>query len=312
MGTLVPDLVSVIIPCYNGARFLPEAIESVLNQTHLQFEIILVDDGSVDNSIEVVSRYPRIRCIIQTNQGVAAARNRGVRESQGSYLVFLNQDDRLLPNALEINLGCLKAHPDRGFIFGCSRLIASDGTPWQHEIEQQPVEEKDYYRAFLSGGQICSKICPPSTVMFRRAVFDFVGGFDASMPPADDYDMYLRIARLFPIYCHNQEIVEYRIHDANQSGNSALMLKACLRALKAQWKYVKGNKDYEEAYNTGKKYWQDFWGNMLIGKVPNQVKTMHLAAAGQNIFVLLKYHPQGLLRTVYKMKKVFLRSQPTY
>ena len=97
-------LVSVVIPCYNQAHFLGEAIESVLAQTYPHREIVVVDDGSPDNTREVASRYPGVRYVRQENQGLAAARNTGLRHSSGSYLVFLDADDRLLPEALEVGL----------------------------------------------------------------------------------------------------------------------------------------------------------------------------------------------------------------
>src|SRR5919107_192619 len=105
------DLVSVVIPCYNQAHFLSEAIESVLAQTYPYFEIIVVDDGSTDNTSEVAGRYSGVRCIRQDNQGLSGARNSGLRHSKGEYLVFLDADDRLLPQALEVGLECLRAYP---------------------------------------------------------------------------------------------------------------------------------------------------------------------------------------------------------
>ena len=101
---LKTPLVSVVIPCYNQAHFLGEAIESVLKQTYKHFEIVVVDDGSTDNTSEVARRYSGIRCIEQANQGLSAARNTGIRESKGEYLVFLDADDRLRPIALEAGL----------------------------------------------------------------------------------------------------------------------------------------------------------------------------------------------------------------
>src|SRR5215208_5142350 len=92
--------ISVIIPCYNGAGFLSEAIESVLAQRYPDLETIVVDDGSTDNSLAIAAQYPEIRSISQRNAGVAAARNTGLRYSAGEYIVFLDQDDRLLPDAL--------------------------------------------------------------------------------------------------------------------------------------------------------------------------------------------------------------------
>src|SRR5215211_9350661 len=99
-------LVSVVIPCYNQAHFLGEAIESVLSQSYRNFEILVVDDGSTDNTSEVASRYERVRIVRQENRGLSGARNRGLREAKGEYVVFLDADDRLLPGALEASLGC--------------------------------------------------------------------------------------------------------------------------------------------------------------------------------------------------------------
>src|SRR5919199_424046 len=123
-----PSVVSVVIPCYNQAHFLGEAIESVLAQSHPHFEIVVVNDGSTDNTSEVATRYPGVRCIRQDNQGLSAARNSGLARSGGKYVVFLDADDRLLPEALEAGLECLKAHPECAFASGRYRIIAGDGS----------------------------------------------------------------------------------------------------------------------------------------------------------------------------------------
>src|SRR5215204_1671374 len=102
-------LVSVVIPCYKQAHFLGEAIESVLAQSYPNFEIIVVDDGSPDNTSEVAASYPRVRLVRQENQGLSAARNSGLSRSEGEYVVFLDADDRLLPGALQVGLECLEA-----------------------------------------------------------------------------------------------------------------------------------------------------------------------------------------------------------
>ena len=99
-------LVTVVIPCYNQAHFLGEAIESVLSQSYRNFELIVVDDGSTDETSEVASRYERVRLFQQENQGLAGARNRGLGEAKGEYVVFLDADDRLLAGALEAGLRC--------------------------------------------------------------------------------------------------------------------------------------------------------------------------------------------------------------
>jgi len=183
------NLVSVIIPCFNGSNFLAEAIESVLSQSYKYIELVIVDDGSEDNSYEIVSRYPEVKILRQQNQGVASARNRGVKESEGKYLVFLDQDDRLLKDALEINLKYLKNFPDFAFVFGLSKQINKDGSPRPAKKSPISIDAQDYFEELLCG-KICGAICPPSVVMFRRSYFEEVGGFKSELVPSDDYDLY--------------------------------------------------------------------------------------------------------------------------
>src|SRR5919112_3279382 len=155
-------LVSVVIPCYNQAHFVGEAIESVLAQSYPHFEIVVIDDGSTDTTSEVAGRYPGVRCVRQDNQGLSAARNSGLRHSEGEYVVFLDADDRLLPEALEAGLECLKSHPECAIAFGPYRLIASDGSFLKQR--RQPVVGKDSYAALLQRNYIGV----PAAMMYRR------------------------------------------------------------------------------------------------------------------------------------------------
>jgi glycosyltransferase involved in cell wall biosynthesis len=181
-------LVSIVIPCYQQAHYLEEAIESVLAQTYPHYEIIVVDDGSPDDTAAVAARYPPVRYIRQKNQGLAAARNTGLRASQGAYLTFLDADDRLTPGALARGVSCLTEHPEAGLVFGCYRKINAQG-------ELLPTcppayAGSDLYHDLLKFnciGMVCN-------VMYRRAVFDRLGGFDPNISPAADYDLYLRVA----------------------------------------------------------------------------------------------------------------------
>ena len=112
------DLVSVVIPAYNSGDFLPIAIESVIAQTHLAVEIIVVDDGSTDDTKVVCANYLAVKYIYQPNQGAASARNTGISASRGDYLIFLDSDDYLFPEAIEIGIDCLNANPGNGFEIG--------------------------------------------------------------------------------------------------------------------------------------------------------------------------------------------------
>ena len=253
-------MISVIIPCYNQAHFLYEVIESVLAQTHHDFEIIVVDDGSTDSTAEVAARYPDVRYVRQPNRGVATARNTGLRESKGEYLVFLDADDHLLPAALEIGLNSLKAHPECAFVFGNCRYIAADGSvlPTPH----QRCVEGESYLALLHDCFIWT----PGLVMHRRTVLESIAGFDTSLSlrNGEEYELYLRIAEKFPIHYYNETIVEYRQHEANKSSDPKRMLKALSIILSSQRKYIKKDERRKRAHRGGVKFYQEYYGEQVV------------------------------------------------
>ncbi len=164
-------LVSVIIPCYNQGIYLIEAIESVLLQTYPFFEIVVVNDGSTENIAEIVKHYSQIKFIAQKNQGVSKARNNGLIHSSGEYLVFLDSDDKLLPNALEIGVRFMEHHAECAFVSGCVRLITSNGQ--LIETPPQPKVQKNHYEHLLQSNYIWT----PGVAMYRKSVFDGGIGF---------------------------------------------------------------------------------------------------------------------------------------
>jgi glycosyltransferase involved in cell wall biosynthesis len=313
----MPPQVSVIITSYNQARFLGDAIESVLMQTYSEFEIIVVDDGSTDNALEVVARYPRLRYIRQDNQGLSAARNTGLHESNGAYVVFLDADDRLLPIALETGVHCLEVHPQCGFVSGHYSLIAADGSPMRRRKVQ--CVERDHYQALLSTNYIGMH----ATVMYRRAIFESVGEFNTSLRACEDYDLYLRIAARVPIYCHDKIVAEYRQHGANMSRNHRLMLKSAVSVLQSQRKYIEGHKEYEKAYQTGMKFWQSLFGGPLLSEVLRRLARGEWRQAMREMVAIRQSYPGGfgafagwachrglfkLSRTTFKRAQTFVKS----
>jgi glycosyltransferase involved in cell wall biosynthesis len=231
--------VSVIITTYNYAHFISEAIESVRKQTCRDFEIIIVDDGSSDETREVVTRFPEVRYIYQTNQGIAAARNAGMRASVGEYLVFLDADDRLLPKALEVGVNSLNEHPECVFVSGHQQMISSDNQP----LPQPAVVcfTQHNYRAFLDYNYICTV----GQVMFRQAIFKSESGFDPTVPGCDDAELYLRIAKDYPVYCHDKIVVQHRVHGSNTSGNREMMLRSMNTIYQRHLAYVQGKPELE-------------------------------------------------------------------
>ncbi|HKS27228.1 MAG TPA: glycosyltransferase [Pyrinomonadaceae bacterium] len=284
-------LVSVIIPCYNQAHFLSEAVESVLNQSYTHFEIIVVDDGSTDNTSEVAARYKEARCIRQENKGLPGARNTGLRESRGRYLVFLDSDDRLLPEALSTGLKYLEENPECAFVSGHYRLINAEGVP--QETNAQPHVKTEHYAALLENNYITV----PASVMYRRTVFDAVGEFDTSLKSSEDYDLYLRISRAHPVYCHGVMVAEYRAHGSNMSSNSERMLKMTLAVHGAQWPFVKGNKPLEQSYRRGRRYWKYRYGEGMVEKVRMQLRTPgQRREALRGMRTILRYYPRGFFK----------------
>ena len=245
-------MVSVVIPCYNHANFVGQAIESVLGQTYSNFELIVVDDGSTDNSADVARRYPAAQYIYQQNAGPSVARNTGLRQSRGEYIVFLDADDRLLAHALETGVRHLSEHPECAFVSGHCRVIDSNGailpSPRQLRVEHE------HYLRLLRGGNY---IWCPATVFYRRQILDLVHGFDVAHRSAADYELYLRVTRDFPVYSHDEVIAEYRHHSSNMSRDLSVMQKDALAALEAEWTVTGANTGVREAYTAGRRFWEE-------------------------------------------------------
>jgi glycosyltransferase involved in cell wall biosynthesis len=296
--------VSVVITCYNQARFLSEAIDSVLAQSYPHFEIIVVDDGSQDDPGRVASRYQKVRFISQNNQGVSAARNAGLHESAGTYIVFLDADDRLLPTALEVGVRSHQGNPSAAFVYGQYRSIDVDGAP-SHTTKQVRVNE-DHYTALLRRNYIGL----PGMVMHRREIFRSVGEWERSADHAGDWELYLRITKEFPIFCHHEPVVEYRQHGANTSQNHALMLTRCLAVLRSQRPNLKGDRKLRAAYRKGVRTVQDAYGELVFEQM-----RAHMRAGGpewhsawQNLRVLLRFYPQSVVRHIFRKLSLLRQS----
>jgi glycosyltransferase involved in cell wall biosynthesis len=285
-------LVSIIIPCYNCEAFLQETIESALAQSYDRVEIIVVDDGSTDRSPQIARGFP-VLYIRQSNHGLTASRNLGIRESRGSYVVFLDADDRLRPEAIETGLRVMAEHPECAMAVGDHLFVSQDGS---HLADSRKAcLAACHYEALLKSNFI-EMI---SSVLFRRSVLVEIGGFDTGLRVAEDYELYLRIARTYPIRCHTAVIAEYRMHQANASHNSELMLSMTLGVLRREGRYLEGDATRRGAFRQGIRAWRKRYGRHLASELAATFSTLAFDDVLRKVFLLIHEYPQGLFAIMF-------------
>ncbi len=208
---------SVVIPAYNHERYVGEAIQSVLDQTFEDFELIIINDGSTDHTEDEILKFkdPRIRYYSQENRGLSATLNRGIKLARGEYFNFLPSDDAFFPEKLSIQLKLFKDHPDLGIVFSYPQLVDAEGKEIKEGQESQwaivPFETKEeifpalFERDFLSA---------PSALI-KMDCFWRVGMFDESLKYLQDYDMWMRILKYFDLRLIKRYLIKYRWHGAN-------------------------------------------------------------------------------------------------
>ena len=261
--------VAVIIPTFNHAHFLADAIGSVLEQTRQADEIIVVDDGSTDDPAAVVAKFQGVRLIRQDNRGLSAARNTGLRGCKTSHIVFLDADDRLLPSALQAGLDCIADRPDSAFVYGGYRLT------WESD---QPVSsdrftsiDEDAHLVMLRGNQIGMV----AAVLFRRDCLLAVNGFDETLRRCEDFDLYLRITQRYPIASHPTIIAEYRKHGQNMSNDYAEQLKTVLGILDRHEARVATDPSTRAALREGRAYSRAFYVPRMLDAASVRWRTHH-------------------------------------
>lgn len=217
--------VSVIIPTYQRANIVSEAINSVLAQTYKDYEIIVVNDGSTDKTPEVLKQFgDQITVIHQANKGLSAARNTGIRASQGDYIAFLDDDDLWANHKLETQIPILDSQEKIGLIY--SDMLFFKG---------QDVSENSYNKLYPTPRIQCLwnlfylNYIPVPTVVVRRKCLDEVGLFDETLTSCEDYDLWLRIIAKFPVHFVNDLLASYRSSETSMSRNTERMLFNCLR-----------------------------------------------------------------------------------
>lgn len=285
------ELVSVIVPCYQQAQYLGEAIESVLAQTYPHLEVVVVDDGSTDNVGAIASRYPGVRCIREPNSGPAAARNAGIRNSNGDFLVFLDADDRLLPNGVEAGVRALEARPECAAAIGTYRRTTFDNQPLN--THEQPVVSEHQYEQMMRDNWAGF----PARAIYRRSLLEHVRGFDSSIDAAADFGFNLAVAREFPIASHEAMVAEHREHSRNLSGDALVMLSETLAAMRKQRPYL-SDRERKRAYREGMRNWKRYWGDLLAAQAARARREGRWGEALRGSVKLARYRPGALPRVL--------------
>ena len=196
-------LVSVVVPVYNGERFLAQALESIRDQDYHEFEIIVVDDGSTDGSAGIARSFNRVRYVYRSNQGVASAWNAGIAASEGELIAFLAQDDLWTRDKLSTQVGYMLAHPEARYTVARAQYFLEPGctVPPGFRIEM------------LDGDHLARIV---ESMVAWKVVFDMVGGFDTSLSTTQDIDWFARAKDAYvPMGVISKVLLHRRIHDGN-------------------------------------------------------------------------------------------------
>ena len=302
------DAVSVVIPCYNQAGFLPDAIHSAINQNGVAVRVIVVDDGSTDHTAEVAAWdgwNGRVELVRQENRGLPAARNAGLACVQTEFVIFLDADDKLLPDAAIVGRRILVDEPGAVAAAGLHKEF-SESTGAE---EPRPIDQSDGVAdhvttsldAYLHELRSCATndvfvgllqgnfIGMPGAVIYRTQGVREERGFDVTLGACEDYDLYLRIARKGTLRLHDGVVGLYRKHPESMSRDPARMLKWSVRVLRRQSAQL--DKVQREALHHGVLFWSRYYGTRLRDKILRNAgnPTMRLRAKVRDRWILFRY-----------------------
>jgi glycosyltransferase involved in cell wall biosynthesis len=232
-------LISVIIPAFNRGWILEESIESVISQDFTDYELIIVDDGSTDNTQIILDKYrERLITIRQKNRGVSGARNRGIAAASGRYIAFLDSDDLWLPTKLSRQVDYFNTHPDA--------LICQTEEVWiRNGLRVNPKKKHRKPSGMIFEPSLSLCLVSPSAVMIHRRLFEEVGTFDENLPACEDYDLWLRISLKYPVYLIDIPLIVKRGGHPDQLSRKPGLDKFRIQSLK---KIIESNQLTREQY----------------------------------------------------------------
>jgi|CXWL01.1.fsa_nt_gi glycosyltransferase involved in cell wall biosynthesis len=219
-------LVSAVIPAFNAAPFLADAIRSLLSQSRGPLEVIVIDDGSVDETAEIAASFgPPVFCTTQKNRGMAASRNAGIAQARGKWIGFLDADDTWMPSKIEKQLATLDAQPSRRVCYSKWLVVNSQLQPL---LEQGTPPSGRAIEDLLFTGNVVGSVC---TGLVDAELLRSIGGFDESLSHCADWDLWIRLARKTEFAYVSEALVTYRQHGANLSRQVPTLEKDSIKTL---------------------------------------------------------------------------------
>jgi glycosyltransferase involved in cell wall biosynthesis len=286
--------VTVAIACYNHGHFLAEAIESALTQSSPPDEIIVVDDGSTDNTSDVATRYPQALYVKKPNGGLSSARNAALFRASGERILFLDADDILLPNAVQDSLAAFAAEPEAAFVYGGYREVdASRKLLFEHMSERQA----DPFEALLRGNYIAMH----GTVMYDTAILRDSGGFDIGLKSCEDYDVYLRLARANTVGCYFSIGADYRRHGGNMTANHIQMIRYARAVIKRHGSSRSLPARYRTASRAGLEFMTSYYAEAALKEIKAMLKGGRFPDALHRLMDGLGADPRFALRIAKAM-----------
>lgn len=276
--------ISIVVPAYNAGHFLEIAVRSVMAQTCADWELVIVDDGSSETLLPFDEWDARIRLIRQQNSGQAVARNVGIAQTSGEFIAFLDADDVWLPQKLELQLEAMRSDPTLGLCHTQFEIVDQEN----RHIEDGYGGGVNNYLRLLEG---CSIVT--SSVMARRAALESIDGFDSGVEPSEDYDVWLRIARLYPIAGIGESLVLYRKHAQNLSSNYRVMCAASDQVLRKHFVAAArcGDRRVQSAARRGQKNMGRAFGAQALDSARAQLRRHNFVKALPHFSFALRRAP---------------------
>ena len=273
--------VSIVVPSYGHRDFILATLDSVFAQTMNDYEVIVINDGSPDDTAEIVEplvRAGRIIYVEQTNRGTSRARNLGIERARGDYIALLDDDDLWPPDKLAWQTEYLDAHPDVGLIGGMLQTIDAHGTPGWKGTYWPSIDFESLFleNPFLSPGQ----------TLIRADLLKRIGGMDATIWGADDWDLWFRIAKTSRIVMLDRPALYYRLHPGNASKQTERLLAACCVTIERHLKDVPADRRRDLRFGFQRTVYRGF-GAVLAGRARRQARTGNAVSAFKSLRALL-------------------------